>query len=152
MQEDRIEKQIHINAPVARVWRALTDHREFGEWFGVKIDGPFVAGEASTGHMTIPGYEHIKWDTVVQEIDAERFLFAYTWHPYAIDPEHDYSKEPSTRVEFRLSSSGGGTSVTVTETGFSKLPPDRMPEAIRKNSGGWEQQLKDIKEHAEQNS
>ena len=84
IQEDRIEKQTHINAPIARVWRALTDHHEFGQWFGVKIDGPFVADETSSGQMTIPGYEEVKWEVVVQEIDAERFVFAYSWHPYAI--------------------------------------------------------------------
>lgn len=152
IQEDQIEKRIEINAPIARVWRALTNHDEFGQWFGVKIDGPFVAGQPSRGHMTIPGYEHVKWETVVQEIDAERFVFAYTWHPYAIEAERDYSKEPSTRVEFRLEPSGGGTSAMVTESGFSKLPADRMPEAFRMNSGGWEQQLEDVKQHAEENS
>ena len=41
---DRIEKRIELKAPVSRVWRALTDHREFGEWFRVKMDGAFCAG------------------------------------------------------------------------------------------------------------
>src|SRR3954453_5864078 len=152
MQEDQIEKQIQINAPVARVWRALTDHQEFGQWFGVSIDGPFVAGQTSRGHMTIPGYEHVKWDVVVQEIDAARHVFAYTWHPYAIEAERDYSDEPSTRVEFRLEPSGDGTSLSVTESGFSKLPADRLPEAYRMNRRGLESQLDDIKLHADQNS
>lgn len=102
--------------------------------------------------MTVPGYEYVEWKTVVQEIDAERLVFVYTWHPYAIKEGRDYSQEPSTRVEFRLEPSGSGTSLTVTETGFSKLPADRLSEALRMNTRGWEQQLKDIQEHAEQNS
>ena len=152
MQEDRIEKQSHINAPVARVWRAITDHREFGQWFRVNIDGPFVVGETSRGQITVPGYEHIKWETIVEEIDAERFVFAFSWHPDAADVGRDYSQEPTTRVEFRLEPSNGGTLLTVTESGFSKLPADRLPEAFRMNSGGWEDQLENIQRHAEQNS
>ena len=85
---DRIEKQIDITAPISRVWRALTDHVEFGEWFRVKLDGPFRVGEASTGHMTYPGYEHVRWHSVTKAIDPEHH-FAFTWHPYAIDPEVD---------------------------------------------------------------
>ena len=88
-----IRKQIELRAPVSRVWRALTDHREFGEWFRVKLDGPFVAGQVSRGHITYPGYEHVQWEAVVQKIEPER-LFSYTWHPYAIDPKVDYSTEP----------------------------------------------------------
>ena len=88
----RIEKRIELKAPVSRVWRALTDYREFGEWFRVKLDGPFVPGQVSTGHITYPGYEHLSWEAVVQQMEPERF-FSYTWHPYAIDPKADYSEE-----------------------------------------------------------
>ena len=98
---DRIEKRIELRAPVSRVWRALTDHREFGEWFRVKLDGPFVPGEISTGHITYPGYEHLKWEAIVQKLEAETVV-SFTWHPYAIDPKVDYSNEPATLVEFRL--------------------------------------------------
>jgi uncharacterized protein YndB with AHSA1/START domain len=41
---DRVEKTIELRAPVSRVWRALTDHVEFGAWFRVRLDGPFVPG------------------------------------------------------------------------------------------------------------
>src|SRR3984957_18338947 len=98
---DRIEKRIELKAPVSRVWRALTDYREFGEWFRVKLDGPFVAGQVSRGNITYPGYEHVRWEAVVQKMEPER-LFSFTWHPYAIDPKTDYSKEAPTLVEFRL--------------------------------------------------
>jgi uncharacterized protein YndB with AHSA1/START domain len=77
---DRIEKRIELEAPVSRVWRVLTDYREFGQWFRVKLDGPFVAGQVSRGQVTYPGYEHLKWEAIVQKMEPER-LFSFTWHP-----------------------------------------------------------------------
>lgn len=149
--DNRIEKRIELKAPVSRVWRALTDHREFGEWFGVKIDEPFVAGQVSRGHITYPGYEHIKWEAVVQKIEPE-LLFSYTWHPYAIDPKLDYSKETPTLVEFTLEKTAGGTLLVVTESGFEKIPSDRRLEAFRKNEGGWAEQMKNIEKYVAQKS
>jgi len=143
---DRIEKQIELKAPVSRVWRALTDHREFGEWFRVRIDGPFVPGQVSTGNITYPGYEHLKWEAVVQKMEPEK-LFSFTWHPYAIDPKMDYSGEPQTLVEFTLDPVPGGTLLRVTESGFDKIPGNRRAEAFRMNDGGWAQQMKNIEKH-----
>lgn len=139
----RIEKRIEINAPVARVWRALTDHREFGEWFRVKIDAPFVPGEPSTGHITHPGYEHVKWHAVVQSIEPER-LFSFTWHPYAIDPAIDYSQETPTLVEFRLEKTPTGTLLLLTESGFGNIPESRRLQAFQMNDNGWTQQMNNI--------
>jgi uncharacterized protein YndB with AHSA1/START domain len=146
---DKIEKRIELAAPVSRVWRALTDYREFGEWFRVKIDGPFVPGQVSRGQLTFPGYEHIKWEATVQKIEPEK-LFSYTWHPYAVDPNIDYSKEPPTLVEFRLEKTATGTLLTVTESGFDKIPPARRDEALRKNDAGWTQQLQSIEKYVTQ--
>ena len=146
---NQIEKRIELKAPVSRVWRALTDFREFGEWFRVKLDSPFVRGQVSTGHITYPGYEHVKWEAVVQKMEPER-LFSFTWHPYAVDPNIDYSKEPSTLVEFRLEASKGGTLLTLTESGFDKVPSHRRDEAMRMNEGGWTEQMKNIESHVTQ--
>jgi uncharacterized protein YndB with AHSA1/START domain len=143
---DRIEKRIELKAPVARVWRALTDYREFGEWFRVKIEGPFVAGAVSRGHITYPGYEHLQWEAVVTAIEPER-LFSFTWHPYAIDPKMDYSQEPQTLVEFLLEKTAEGTLLTVTESGFDKIPAARRAEAFMRNEGGWAQQMKNIERY-----
>ncbi|MEY2565191.1 MAG: hypothetical protein QOH88_3384 [Verrucomicrobiota bacterium] len=151
IEQDRIEKQIELKAPVARVWRALTDHREFGEWFGVNLEGPFVPGQPSLGQMTIPGYEHGKWRVIVQRLEPER-LFSFTWHPYAIDQEKDYSNETPTLVEFRLERKGEGTLLTLTESGFSKIPAERRLEAFRMNDRGWARQMEDIASHVEQTS
>jgi len=147
MANDRIEKRIELKAPASRVWRALTDYREFGEWFRVKLDGPFVVGQVSRGHITHPGYEHIQWYAVVQKIEPER-LFSFAWpHPKSLDKTdvpQDYSKEPTTLVEFRLEKTANGTLLVVTESGFDKLPSDRRLEAFRRNDGGWTQQMKNI--------
>jgi uncharacterized protein YndB with AHSA1/START domain len=141
--EDRIEKRIEISAPVARVWRALTDSRQFGEWFLVKMDGPFVAGEAVGGQLTFPGYEHVRMEIIVKTITPTSY-FSYTWHPYAVDPKKDYSRETPTLVEFRLEEARGGTLLVVTESGFDKLPKERYADAFRMNARGWEQQLVQI--------
>jgi uncharacterized protein YndB with AHSA1/START domain len=144
-----IEKQIELNASVSRVWRALTDYREFGEWFSVKLDGPFVAGKISTGYITYPGYEHLKWEAVVQKMEPER-LFSFTWHPYAVDPKVDYSNEPTTLVEFRLEPKDKGTVLYLTESGFDALPKDRRFEAFRMNEDGWIEQMTNIENHLKQ--
>ena len=144
-----IEKCIELNAPVSRVWRALTDYREFGEWFSVKLDGPFVPGQVSTGNITYPGYEHLKWEATVQKMESER-LFSFTWHPYAVDPNVDYSNEPSTLVEFRLEPMDNRTVVYLTETGFDALPKDRRFEAFRMNEEGWTEQMTNIENYLKQ--
>jgi uncharacterized protein YndB with AHSA1/START domain len=151
MTHDRIEKRIELRAPISRVWRALTDYREFGEWFRVKLDGPFVPGQKSRGQITYPGYEHLKWEIVVQKMELER-LFSFTWHPYAIDPKIDYSEETPTVVEFRLEKSAKGTLLILTESGFDKIPSGRRLEALRMNDGGWTEQMKNIERHVEQSA
>jgi uncharacterized protein YndB with AHSA1/START domain len=144
--ESRIEKRVALQAPVARVWRALTDYREFGQWFRVKLDGPFVPGQVSRGHITYPGYEHLRWEAVVEKMEPER-LFSFTWHPYAVDLQKDYSTETPTLVEFGLEKTPTGTLLRVTESGFDKIPSERRVEALRMNDGGWVEQMKNIAAH-----
>jgi uncharacterized protein YndB with AHSA1/START domain len=146
---DRIEKTIELRAPLSRVWRALTDHHEFGQWFRVRLDGPFVPGQVSRGRITYPGYEHLRWEAVVQKMDPER-LFSFTWHPYAVDPNTDYSGEPSTLVEFTLQPTATGTLLRVVESGFDKLPRNRRDEAFRMNEGGWSIQVENVAQYLKQ--
>jgi uncharacterized protein YndB with AHSA1/START domain len=148
---DRIEKTIELKAPVSRVWRALTDHREFGTWFRVRLEQPFVPGQVSRGQITYPGYEHLRWEAVVQKMEPER-LFSFTWHPYAVDPKEDYSAEPPTLVEFTLEKTATGTLLRVVESGFDKLPSKRRLEAFRMNEAGWSAQLGNIEQHVRQTS
>lgn len=150
MMEPRIEKRIELKAPLSRVWRALTDYREFGAWFRVKLEGPFVIGQVSRGQMTYPGYEHIRWEAVVEKMEPER-LFSFRWpHLESHDKANyspDYSGAPTTLVEFRLEKTPSGTLLTVTESGFENIPASRRESALRENEGGWAQQLKNIEKH-----
>jgi|SRR5580658_7363988 uncharacterized protein YndB with AHSA1/START domain len=146
MTNNVIEKRIELKAPVSRVWRALTDYREFGEWFRVNLEGPFAPGKVARGQVTHPGYEHVTMEFVVQKMEPEQ-LFSYTWHPYAVDPKMDYSKETPTLVEFRLEPTATGTLLQVTESGFENIPSDRRAEAFRRNDGGWAQQMTNIESH-----
>jgi uncharacterized protein YndB with AHSA1/START domain len=146
---DRIEKTIELNAPVSRVWRALTDHREFGTWFRVELEGPFVPGRVSRGRVTYPGHEHVKWEAVIQKMEPER-LFSFTWHPYAVDPKQDYSSELPTLVEFTLEETATGTLLRVVESGFNQIPSGRRAEAFRMNEGGWTAQMRNIAGHVQQ--
>jgi len=143
---DRIEKNIVLQAPRARVWRALTTAREFGAWFGVQLESEFSAGAEVRGRITLPGFENVVFTAWVERIEPER-SFAYRWHPYAIDPEVDYSKEPTTLVEFQLEEVASGTALTVVESGFERIPLARRAEAFRMNDGGWAAQLENIERY-----
>src|SRR6478736_7083993 len=144
--DDRIEKRIELKAPVSRVWRALTDYREFGEWFRVALEGPFEPGKPVRGRITWPGAEHLIMTATVQRMEPER-LFSFTWHPYAIDPNIDYSSEPETLVEFTLEAIPEGTLLVVVESGFAALPAHRRDEAFRMNERGWSIQIENIARH-----
>jgi uncharacterized protein YndB with AHSA1/START domain len=144
---NQIEKQINLRAPRSRVWRALTDSKEFGSWFGVALDGIFRPKSLVSGRITIKGFEHVTFQITIERIDPESY-FSYRWHPYAVDPAVDYSKEPTTLVEFRLEElAGGGTSLTVIESGFDRIPIERRAKAFQMNDGGWAQQMENITRH-----
>ena len=142
-QTDQIQKRILLRAPVSRVWRALTDSSEFGAWFGVEMEGAFVPGEVAQGKITIKGYEHVTMEIVVERMEPER-LFSYRWHPHAVDPDVDYSTEEATLVVFTLQADEGGTLLTVTESGFDRIPLARRATAFEMNDGGWAAQLESI--------
>ena len=143
---DRIEKKILLHATRSRVWRALVSAEEFGVWFGVKLTDPFAPGATVRGKITAPGYEHLTLEMQVEQIEPERY-FSYRWHPYAIDPAVDYSREPTTLVEFQLLEVSNGTRLTIVESGFDKIPPERRAEAFRMNDSGWAGQIKNIERH-----
>jgi uncharacterized protein YndB with AHSA1/START domain len=143
---DRIEKTVTLRAPRSRVWRALTDAREFGSWFRVNLERPFAPGATVRGNITHPGYEHLKMEMFIDRIEPESY-FSYRWHPYAVDPAVDYSSEPTTLVEFRLEEAGGGTQLQIVESGFDKVPEARRDEAFRMNEGGWAAQVQNIERY-----
>jgi len=150
MNTDRIEKHVTLRAPRERVWKALTDARQFGIWFGVELDGPFVAGQRITGRI-VPTqvdpataaaqepYRNLPVAWTVEQIEPMT-LFSFRWHPFAIEPGVDYSGEPTTLVSFELGESPAGTTLRITETGFDQIPLARRARAFAANDGGWSKQ------------
>src|SRR6266545_2445097 len=144
---DRIEREILLKAPRSRVWRALSNAEEFGDWFGVALKGKFfAAGCRVQGRITYPGYEHIVFNVLIEHMEPEHLL-SFRWHPYAVDPSVDYSKEMTTLVVFELKEVESGILLSVVESGFDNIPPSRRLEAFRMNSGGWDEQMKNIEKH-----
>ncbi|CAG2158112.1 SRPBCC family protein [Cupriavidus numazuensis] len=147
---DRIERSIVLKAPVARVWHALSDAASFGSWFGVKFDDGvvFAPGAQVRGHVTYPGYEHVVFEAWIEQMESQRRL-SWRWHPAAVERGRDYSDEPTTLVVFELQPADGGTLLTVVESGFDQIPPRRRLEAFRMNSGGWDEQMRNIAGHVD---
>jgi uncharacterized protein YndB with AHSA1/START domain len=145
---DALEKEIVVRAPRAKVWKALTDSQEFGTWFNAVLDDPFVPNQPARGRITHPGYEHLKIEMQVERIEPEHH-FSFRWHPYAIDPQVDYSQEPMTLVVFDLEEIAEGTRIRVKESGFDQIPLARRAEAFRMNANGWAGQLKNLARHVE---
>jgi uncharacterized protein YndB with AHSA1/START domain len=143
--QDRIEKRILLRAPRARVWRALANAEEFGQWFGVQLNGPFTPGARLRGKVTHKGYEHVVFEITIERTEPERLL-SWRWHPHAIDPLVDYSGEPTTLVVLELADAPEGTLLTVVESGFDGLPLARR-DAYDANERGWAIQMKAIEKH-----
>jgi len=140
--ENTIEKQIEIKAPVAKVWKALTDSKLFGQWFGVNLHSEFVAGKTTKGRNTSKGFE-MEMVFHIKDINPQSY-FSYAWIPFPMDQSFDYSKEEPTLVEFFLEQSATGTLLKVKESGFNKITASRRAEAFKMHTGGWEAQLKNI--------
>jgi uncharacterized protein YndB with AHSA1/START domain len=154
---DRIEKRIVLRAPRERVWRAISDAREFGSWFGVEFDAPFAAGARLTGRIvptTVdPDVAKLQephkgkpFEFVVESIEPMRRM-AFRWHPFAIEPGVDYSTEPSTLIVFELEEAAGGTQLTITESGFDRIPIERRAKAFAANDAGWSHQAELIRKY-----
>jgi uncharacterized protein YndB with AHSA1/START domain len=159
---DRIEKKVLLNAPRARVWKAITDYAEFGKWFGVTFDGPFKPGASVRGVVTPTTvdeevakaqdpYAGLPFEITVDRIEPQR-LFSFRWHPYAHEPGADYSKEPTTLIVFTLEDQAGGVLLTVTESGFDQIPIERRAKAFAANEGGWAAQMTLIEKYLAKNA
>jgi uncharacterized protein YndB with AHSA1/START domain len=144
---DRIEKQVVLRATPARVWRALADVREFGAWFGAELIGEITPGATVRMKVAYEGRE-VTGTLDIERVEPERLL-AFRWHPFAVDPGVDYSQEPKTLVELVLAPVAEGTRLTVTESGFDKLPLARRAKAFEMNSGGWAHQMENIARHVD---
>lgn len=157
MSTDRIEKKILLRATRERVWRAVSDAKEYGSWFGVAFDGPFVEGKRLTGRITPTTveaevarmqepYAGKAFEWTIERIEPMR-LIAFRWHPYAVEEGIDYSKEPTTLIEFELRDASGGILLVITESGFDQIPLARRAKAFKANEGGWEMQARLIEKY-----
>jgi len=157
MNTDRIEKKILLHAPLKRVWQALADSTEFGSWFGMKFTGPFAPGARMLGTL-VPTtvdqkvaegqkkYEGVKFEFTIERMEPER-LFSFRWHPGASDPKVDYSVEPTTLVVFELAERADGVLLTLTESGFDRIPLERRAKAFSDNDGGWTEMMTIIEKY-----
>ena len=145
---DRIEKTAVLRAPRSRVWRALSDVREFSAWFLTSFEGEFAEGATVRGRPTNPGYEHLTIELRIERMEPER-RFSFRWHPYEVDPSKDSSSEPTTLVEFTLEEAPGGTQLKLVESGFETVPEARRAEAFRMHEQGWTQQMINVREYVE---
>jgi uncharacterized protein YndB with AHSA1/START domain len=151
MNPDRIEKEVLLKAPLDRVWRAISDAEEFGRWFGVRFDGPFVPGTSVIGTMTPTAVDEQvakaqrpyagvadAWQIVA--VEPPRRL-AYRWHPYGVEDGMDASKVPTTLVEFTLEDTSDGVLLRIVESGFDAIAPERRQSAYESNTEGWSIQV-----------
>jgi uncharacterized protein YndB with AHSA1/START domain len=159
---DRIEKQVLLRAPLSRVWRALTNHTEFGQWFGVRFDAPFRAGSAVSGVITPTTvdeeiakeqkpYAGLRFTIVVDRIEPEK-AFSFRWNPHGVDETADFSTEIKTLVEFTLQETAEGVLLKVVESGFDRIPLERRAKAFTANEGGWTMQMTLIRKYVEKTS
>ena len=157
MNPDRIEKEVLLNAPLDRVWRAISDADEFGQWFGVRFDGPFVPGASVTGVITPTTVDDDvakaqepyagKADTwQIVAVEPHRRL-AFRWHPYGVEDGVDYSKEPTTLVEFTLEDTADGVMLRIVESGFEAIPAERRQSAFESNNEGWSAQTELVRKY-----
>jgi uncharacterized protein YndB with AHSA1/START domain len=149
MTEDRVEKTIELRAPRSRVWRAISNGKELGAWFGLgmplELVGDFVPGAQISGTWIIDGREVKEPFCTIEHVEPERAL-VFRWVPYEVPPGEDHAKHPTTRIEFRLEDIANGTRLTVVESGFSRLPADKQYKR-RENGDGWALQLHAIAQH-----
>ena len=141
---DRIEKVVNLDVPPSRVWRALTDVRQFNAWFGSALTGVFTPGAEVSGKLTFRNFEHVTMTLWIETMEPERF-FSFRWHPYAIEAGVDFSAEPTTRVTFTLEDAGAATRLTIVESGFDAIPESRRAKAFTMNSKGWDGQIENIR-------
>ena len=144
--QDRIEKIVELRAPVSKVWSALTDHRQFGEWFHVKLENPFEVGVVTKGRVTHPSCDHMEWESTTEELTPES-RFVFSWPPSAVDPDTEYPADAKVTVVFELEPTAEGTRLTITETGFMQFPERKRLDVLRSNTNGWDMQAVNIAEY-----
>jgi uncharacterized protein YndB with AHSA1/START domain len=142
--EDRIEQEITINADLDRVWDLVTRP---GWWVPDMHGG--AAPDRTPGSVTVRESE--KWGRFlvkVEKMDPKTYA-AFRWASNF--PGDEPVDGNSTLVEFFLkpAATNGAVSVTLVESGFRALPEDVREGALKDNTGGWQQELAELKANAE---
>ena len=145
----RIDRTIKIDAPVERVWRALTNAEDLSSWFQVRIEGTIAPGSDVWMTSVHPDHAGQRFPVKIAEM-APPHRLVWQWHPGAVDPNVDYSREPRTTVTFALAPTDGGTLLTVSETGFNEISLARRAKAYQDNSQGWAEVLVWLQRYAQE--
>lgn len=144
----RIDREITIKAAPEKVWRALTDPAQLSAWFQVSIEGTIAAGGEAWMTTAHPDYKGMRFRVRFVELSPfDRFV--WQWHPGAVDPEVDYSKEPMTTVTFTLQPVADGTLLRVAETGFDEISLARRAKVHTDNTQGWTEVLVWLQKYVE---
>ena len=157
MSTDRIEKEVLLKASLDRVWRAISNSEEFGRWFGVRFDGPFVAGKSVNGVMAPTEVDEevaAMQEPYAGEADAWHIVaveaphrLAFRWHPYAVEPGSREPEAPTTLVEFTLTESVDGVLLRIVDPGVAAIPAARRRSAFEANTEGWAHQAELVRKY-----
>jgi uncharacterized protein YndB with AHSA1/START domain len=125
-QAEAVVVERTLNAPIARVWKALTDANQMRQWyFDLKEFKPQVGFEFEF----LVEHEGNRYHHLCQVTDVVlQKKIAYSWR---------YKGEPGdSLVTFELFGEGNKTRVKVTHTGIETFP--KTPAYARKNfENGW---------------
>ncbi len=117
------------------MWRALTTAKDLSTWFKVTVEGDIAPGAEVWMTSRYPGHEGTRFVVRITEMTPPR-RFVWQWHPGAVDPSVDYSREPWTTVTFTLEPSGKGTRLSVAETGFNEISLARRAKVFAGQHAG----------------
>lgn len=142
MKTEPVTKEVIINAPVSRVWKAVTDKNEMKNWyFDLKEFNPEVGFEFRFyGGPPERQYLHI---CEITEVIPEKKL-TYSWR-YDGFPGKSF-------VTFELFDEGENTRLKLTHSGLETFPSDNPDFAKESFAEGWNQIIgTNIKEYLEKN-
>ena len=135
---DEVRREVVVEAPQERVWRAITEADELVRWFPDKV----AEIDLRPGGAIRIEWQDGEFDDGTVEAVEEPSRFVFLWHGAGFD-------SPKTRVEFTLEAVEGGTRVVVVESGFSKVREEKRESAWHDNDGGWAKELGELKVHLE---
>jgi len=146
MTPDAIEKEILINAPVATVYRVITEPGQIAQWFSDAAELDPVPGGAGT--LTFEDRATSQRMTVKLTVQAAEppHRFAFRWdYPEGEEPVEGNSA----LVEFVLAAEGESTRLRVTESGLAALRrPGQDPAGYYEaHDKGWDAHMASLQNY-----